>query len=395
MTERLKKGWARVTLGDVVANCRDQVQDREAAGIERIIGLDDLISGDLRIQSWKPINESPSFKTHFKPGQTLFGKRRAYLRKVAFADFEGVCTQNILVLESKDHKILIPELLPFLCSTDAFYEYVISTSEGSLFPNANWNAMAEFEFALPPLEEQWRITHAIQAALGVIEQLQESSRLLGVTAESLINKDTNNEFKKFPMASKSLGELAEITKLAGFEYTKYVKYRPDGEIIAIRPLNIKNGRLVLDDIQTIDKETSDMLPRSKVKKGDVLITYIGEYVGEVLLIEEDDKYHLAPNIARITSFGEIMPRLLERLLRGSVLQGQIVSYTTTTATPSLTMSALRKLQVCYPTNIDDQRWLVEKINAVDSSSELLGRRLSLARELLTRLIAQTLNGGAE
>lgn len=33
---------------------------------------------------------------------------------------------------------------------------------------------------------------------------------------------------------KSLGEIAEVTKLAGFEFTKYIKYNDDGEIIALR-----------------------------------------------------------------------------------------------------------------------------------------------------------------
>lgn len=51
-----------------------------------------------------------------------------------------------------------------------------------------------------------------------------------------------------------LGDISEITKLAGYEFTKYIKYIPDGEIIAVRALNLKNGALVLDDIQRISKE---------------------------------------------------------------------------------------------------------------------------------------------
>ena len=56
-----------------------------------------------------------------------------------------------------------------------------------------------------------------------------------------------------------LGDISEITKLAGYEFTKYIKYIPDGEIIAVRALNLKNGALVLDDIQRISKEVSETL----------------------------------------------------------------------------------------------------------------------------------------
>ena len=96
-----------------------------------------------------------------------------------------------------------------------------------------------------------------------------------------------------------IGDIATVTKLAGFEYTNYIHYKNSGDIIMIRGLNCKGTRLVLDDIYWIDKETSDMLPRSQLHKGDVLMTYVGT-VGEIALIDEDNKYHLAPNVAKIT-----------------------------------------------------------------------------------------------
>lgn len=72
-----------------------------------------------------------------------------------------------------------------------------------------------------------------------------------------------------------LGDISEITKLAGYEFTKYIKYIPDGEIIAVRALNLKNGALVLDDIQRISKEVSETLPRSQLHKNDIVLSYTG------------------------------------------------------------------------------------------------------------------------
>ena len=72
-----------------------------------------------------------TFTNVFQPGQVLFGKRRAYQRKVAVADFAGVCSGDIYVLETKDTQILLPELLPFICQTDAFFDHAVGTSAGS------------------------------------------------------------------------------------------------------------------------------------------------------------------------------------------------------------------------------------------------------------------------
>lgn len=75
-----------------------------------------------------------------------------------------------------------------------------------------------------------------------------------------------------------LGDISEITKLAGYEFTKYIKYIPDGEIIAVRALNLKNGALVLDDIQRISKEVSETLPRSQLHKNDIVLSYSRGFV---------------------------------------------------------------------------------------------------------------------
>ena len=101
-----------------------------------------------------------TFTSIFRPRQVLFGKRRPYLRKVAVADFSGVCSGDIYVLESKNGKYLLPEILPFICQTDAFFEHAISTSAGSLSPRTNWQSLATYEFALPPLREQRQIAAA-------------------------------------------------------------------------------------------------------------------------------------------------------------------------------------------------------------------------------------------
>ena len=80
----------------------------------------------------------------------------------------------------------------------------------------------------------------------------------------------------------ALGEVADITKLAGFEFTKYIKYNNSGEIIALRALNLRHGELDLTDIKRIDKSVSEILPRSKLYSGDILLTYTGNGYETVL-----------------------------------------------------------------------------------------------------------------
>jgi restriction endonuclease S subunit len=172
MSDRtLKPGWTRVKFGDVVRLNTDRIADPTAASIERYVGLEHIEPEDLRIRRWVLVAEGITFTSYFKPGQTLFGKRRAYQRKVAVADFEGVCSGDIYIFEPKND-CLLPELLPFICQTERFYEYAVGTSAGSLSPRTNWTQLAQYEFALPPLAEQRRMAEVLWAVEDVKGQTQ-------------------------------------------------------------------------------------------------------------------------------------------------------------------------------------------------------------------------------
>src|SRR5574337_999548 len=182
MTKRkLKPGWQWVKFGDVVRLHTERCADPQAAGVERYVGLEHITPEDLRIRSWGLVADGTTFTSRFRPGQVLFGKRRAYQRKVAVADFDGVCSGDIYIFEPKDPAKLLPELLPFICQTEGFFEHAVGTSAGSLSPRTNWARLAQYEFALPTLEEQRRMAELLSEARKTGESLDN----LVVTTEQL------------------------------------------------------------------------------------------------------------------------------------------------------------------------------------------------------------------
>jgi type I restriction enzyme S subunit len=84
--------------------------------------------------------------------------------------------------------------------------------------------------------------------------------------------------------SSKLGDISDVTKLAGYEFTKHIEYDEGGEIIALRALNVNDGRLDLTSVKRISKRVSDSLPRSKLRKNDILLTYTGT-VGQVAVVD--------------------------------------------------------------------------------------------------------------
>jgi len=169
-----RREWKRVHFGEVVENFSETERNPAEGGIERFIGLEHLEPGSLHVRAWGDVADGTTFRRRCRPGQVLFGKRRAYQRKVAVAEFDAVVSGDIYVLAPKNGRLL-PGLLPFLCMSERFFQHAVGTSAGSLSPRTNWSSLASFEFDLPPLDQQSRIVEILWAVDEVGTRLSKVS----------------------------------------------------------------------------------------------------------------------------------------------------------------------------------------------------------------------------
>ena len=186
--EQLHPGWRKVKFGDVARDVKNTTKDPAVDGLERVVGLDHLDPESLPLRRWDELSDLPdgtSFTRTFQAGQVLFGKRRAYQRKVAVPDFDGICSGDILVFEPASSDLL-PEFLPYLVQSDGFFDHALGTSAGSLSPRTKWQELAKYEFALPPIDEQKRIVDALSDADAAAEALSTVLRRAEDTKKAVL-----------------------------------------------------------------------------------------------------------------------------------------------------------------------------------------------------------------
>ena len=165
-----------VKLGEVARECRNTWKESKE-GVP-VVGLEHLEPGEITLSAWD-IDSENTFSKKFSAGQVLLGRRRVYLRKAVLAPMDGICSGDITVIEALPNKIL-PELLPFIIQNDAFFNYAMKGSAGSLSPRVKWEHLQDYEFALPPLSEQRVLADKLWAAY----RLKESyKKLLKATDE--------------------------------------------------------------------------------------------------------------------------------------------------------------------------------------------------------------------
>lgn len=337
----LNPGWRRVKLGDVVRLSKARSKEPLAEGIERYVGLEHLEPGDLRIRSWGSVADGVTFTNVFQPGQVLFGKRRAYQRKVAVADFTGVCSGDIYVLEATDAKVLLPELLPFICQTDAFFDHAVGTSAGSLSPRTNWTSLAYFEFGLPQIEEQRRmaaVLHGYAAALDSLHNLEVSARTL---RKSLL-------FDRAEAIRKNRSVTLESVVADGRPIT-YGIVKPglpfQGGIPVIKVRDFPDGVVLEDDLLLTSPEIEKDYKRSRLLPGDLLFSIRGT-VGRMAFVPVTlEGAQITQDTARLTIGSNFDPRYVRYMLESPNAVSQVKANTMGLAVQGINLGDLRKVTI--------------------------------------------------
>uniref|UniRef100_A0A7C1FTJ4 Restriction endonuclease subunit S n=1 Tax=Caldilinea aerophila TaxID=133453 RepID=A0A7C1FTJ4_9CHLR len=147
--------------GGGVATLSTKAVDPANAGAKRYIGLEHIEPGNIRIQHFGKANDVRSLKIAFQKGDVLYGKLRPYLDKAVLAEWDGICSTDILVIKVQDG--FLSEFLAYLLHTSKFIEYAVSTTTGVNHPRTSWKALQKFPIPLPPLAEQREIARILQA----------------------------------------------------------------------------------------------------------------------------------------------------------------------------------------------------------------------------------------
>ncbi|SDM66031.1 restriction endonuclease subunit S [Kriegella aquimaris] len=290
LEERLsidKTRWTLVKFGDVVFEPKESTKNPIADGIEHVVGLEHIESEDIHLRNSATLEEATTFTKRFSKGDVLFGRRRAYLKKAAQASFSGICSGDITVFRAKEN--LLPELLPFVVQNEKFFDYAIKHSAGGLSPRVKFKDLANYEFLLPPKDQQAKLAKLLWAMDEVIERENDALKKL----ESTLNSNIENEIHGISIKGKVIREILE-------EYSKIGELIPLinlGELLkgkgipktAVKEegfpcvrygeLYTKHHRIIREFNSFISQE--DKSKSLLLKKDDVLFAGSGETITEI------------------------------------------------------------------------------------------------------------------
>ena len=397
-SDTLKPGWTPVAFGDVVRQVKDRV-DPDATDLERYVAGEHMDTDELRIRRWGVIGDGylgPAFHMHFRPGHVLYGSRRTYLRKVAVADFEGITANTTFVIEPKDPKVLMPELLPFIMQTESFHEHSIRQSKGSVNPYINFSDLTWYEFLLPPLDEQRRIAELFSACEHTINSHRTLAteadrtylaRLLCLfvpqtkSAASACTAPTGTRWEWTRVEEcfeLQLGKMSSKKAREGREQASYIKNN-----------NVLWDGFVLDDLPRMSFSGVERRKFS-LHPGDLIVCEGGE-IGRSAIwadVGREIVYQKALHRLRPRD-GSVLPRFFLHYLRYCATAGELEKIATGTTILHLPQERLGALRFPFP-DTETQESIVEQLDAVSHAADRARQREDAMRSVKLMLMQKTL-----
>ena len=229
------------------------------------LGLEHLDSGSLKVTRFGSEVATIGEKLVMHKGDVLFGKRRAYQKKVAIAPFDGIFSAHGMVLRPKED-VIDKDFFPLFISSDYFLDAAIKISVGSLSPTINWRDLKELEFELTDMDTQRKLAEVLWS---INDTMEAYKKLISATDELVKSQFMEQFVIETPYERTRLGD--HISQIRGVSY-KPADLRPslsEESVLLLRANNISAGRINHDEVQYVAKEKVSIV--QLIQAGDILM----------------------------------------------------------------------------------------------------------------------------
>ena len=206
-------------------------------GLIDYVDISSVDNTEKKIISYQTIEatDAPSrAKQVLKQGDVLVSTVRPNLNAVAVVEEE---TENLMVgstgycvLRCKNN-MDVRYLFNF-CQSQYFIDDMSSQATGASYPAVSNGIVRNALIPCYPIEEQREIAEKLDTVSKLLVlRKQQLSKLDELVKSRFIEMFGNLVIgDKIDESKHKIGEIASVTKLAGFEFTKYIQYKEQGDI---------------------------------------------------------------------------------------------------------------------------------------------------------------------
>lgn len=400
----LKPGWKVVKFGDIAQNVAVRVDPADAK-TDVYVGLEHLDPSTIHLRQWGHPSDVTGQKLAFKKGDVIFGRRRAYQRKLAVAEFDGICSAHAMVVRAKP-KMILPDFLPFFLQSDMFMERAIEISVGSLSPTINWKTLQVQEFPLPPLDEQKRVAEILWAADESIQAKRKTHEDLQVAIQAARNDIFYAAFEgKIPAhrnllcanrkSGWSVKRLSEVTHKIVDGVHKTPKYTKTGvPFLTVENMTSGPGIDFSSTRFISERDHREFIKRTDSKKGDVLVSKDGT-LGVPRLVDTDMEFSIFVSVALLKPIHEVIrSELICHYIESSIFKKHVLMHASGSALKHIHLVDFKSAPIPFPDDLEEQDRLLQRVNSLVNSDRAIRKAISDEQDLIKALSSECMIGAA-
>ena len=322
------------------------------------LGLEHLDSGSLKVTRFgsevAPIGE----KLVMHKGDVLFGKRRAYQKKVAIAPFDGIFSAHGMVLRPRED-VIDKSFFPLFISSDYFLDAAIKISVGSLSPTINWRDLKTLEFELPDLATQRKLAETLWS---INDTMEAYKKLISATDELV----KSQFIEMFGLEYNC--NIGDVCKLINGDRGKNYpsgKDRVSSGIPFINAGHLDGRRVNFAEMDYVTQEKYDQMTQGKVQKDDILYCLRGS-LGKHGIVDFDDGLIASSLVIIRCNRDKILPLFLLAALETDAIEKQLQEANNGSSQPNLSAASVKAYRIPLPA-IEKQAKFVRFFEQSDKS----------------------------
>ena len=378
-----KHNWKKVCLGDVAFEYSKRINNPNESDYDRFVGSNNIGQWDFRIKSWESTDSVTSAMKLFEPNDYLLVRRSLYAsdfrERAPRADFYGVCSGDILTIKENPDFLSDGFLIGVLNSPD-LWKYVVANASGSITRRIKWKDLANYQFLLPPKDQQARLASLLWALDVVMEREREMLGGLERTYQVLVDNlftINNPNWSYIPLSkiskinNKSLGSSTE----SNFRF----KYLDIASIIEPK---------IIGDLEWMNFEESPSRARRVVSDNSIVLSLVRPYHKSFVIIEDSSNIIASTGTGVIDVFDKHNPHFIfhqffsSRFSKFYEIRMRGANY------PSITADDLKEFLIAIPENMNIEDIEAEKLKNFDNSILKIKTKLQTSLSMQKSIINQ-------
>jgi len=389
----VKSSWKPIRFEKIASKISETV-DPGSTTLNTYIGLEHIDAEDIHIRRSGTPDDVSGGKLKCYPGDVIFGKRRAYQRKAAIVDFEGICSAHAFVFRANP-EIIDPKLFPFFLHSDQFMHRMVDISVGGLSPTINWGDLKKQEFLLPPKDQQAQLAELLWAMDEVIERHEQLLIINKNFLESNLNSLVFGQYGYSKMKKTKIGEIPDkwnLKKLGdlclkiGDGIHKTPEYVEDSEYLFVNGNNLIDNKITKTESTKCVSYSEFEKYNKKLALGSILLSINGT-IGNLAFYQGEDVVFGKSVAYMSVNEKELDPLFLYYLLQTNKIKTFYERELTGSTISNLSLKTIRSTPIPLP-SISEQKNISQKVKLLFESGEAVSKTNVTSKALQKSLINQ-------